>query len=87
MDIQTAKDIFSNAGNQITAQNDIKGTNEYMSKGHYNMTTSEFIDACRPHEGLTISEANQLLGQFCVPLGDKNIENNLYWHYYPHKLD
>ena len=85
MDIETAKVIFSNDRHRVAAQNDIRGPYEWMSKGHYHMDTLEFIDACQPHEVMSISEANQLLDKFCLPVGKGPFEDILYWHYYPHK--
>ncbi|MGY3856844.1 hypothetical protein [Aeromonas intestinalis] len=85
MDIETAKAIFKTFGNEVGPQSDLVDSHEYWYKGHYNITTIEFIEASEHLEVLSIREANQLLAQFCVKVGPGSDDDNLYWQYYPHK--
>lgn len=85
MDIETAKDIFKYFGHKVEPQSDLIDKHDFWYKGHYNMSTLEFMKACESHEVLTISEVNQLLEKFCVSVGKGGIEDNLHWQYYPHQ--
>jgi hypothetical protein len=85
MDIETAKEIFTIRGHKVAPQSDLIDKHEFWYKGHFNMSTAEFIEACKSHEELSIREANQRLEQFCVKVGPGSNDDNLYWQYYPHQ--
>ncbi|RQM69745.1 hypothetical protein [Aeromonas hydrophila] len=85
MDIETAKEIFTIRGHKVAPQSDLIDKHEFWYKGHFNMSTAEFIEACGNDEVLTNSDANQLLEQFCVKVGPRSNDDNMYWHYYPHQ--